>query len=138
MPAAKHVCASMLVLLGLAFATRSAGAQITQTYRSLEAWIAEANDVVLGPIAKLTRTVIVEPGGKRADGVVLPDGRVPWIPGTTRSSRANLASNTCAIAPSSSSISTAWPCTPLLRSSRARGRVCSRARFYLAIKERII
>jgi hypothetical protein len=72
MPSSKQVGGSILILLGAALAAGSSDAQTTQTYWTLEARIAQADGVVLGTIAKISRKVIVAPGDKSpwTDGVV--------------------------------------------------------------------
>ena len=55
-----------------------AQAQVTQTFTSLEALVAKAEDVVRGPIVKVARDVKVPKNGKRADGTELPDGLVEF------------------------------------------------------------
>jgi hypothetical protein len=68
----------ILTLLGVTLAAGSGDAQTTQTYWTLEARIAQADGVALGTIAKLSRKVIVAPGGKAPDGVSWPDGIVEY------------------------------------------------------------
>src|SRR4051812_37210889 len=68
------VGAILVVALGAA----GAGAQTTQTYWTLEARIARADGVVRGTISKLSRKVIVAPGGQSPDGVSWPDGIVEY------------------------------------------------------------
>jgi len=74
----KHMRVSTLILWGLALTAGTAGAQIGQTYLTLEARIAEAEGVVVGTIIKVSRKVIVPPGGKAPNGVDFPDGIVEY------------------------------------------------------------
>jgi hypothetical protein len=69
---------SILILLGVALAAGRADAQTTVTYWTLEARIGEAEGVVRGPIAKVSRKVIVPPGGQTPDGTPWPDGIVEY------------------------------------------------------------
>jgi HEAT repeat protein len=63
------------VCLGL---SNPAHAQVTQTFTSLEALVAGAEDVVRGPIVKVTRDVKVPKDGKDADGTQWPRGLVEY------------------------------------------------------------
>jgi hypothetical protein len=69
----------VLILLGLFVSAGRADAQIGRTYRSLEARIAEADGVVVGPVADISRKVIVPPGGKAPNGVTVSDGIVEYL-----------------------------------------------------------
>ena len=55
-----------------------AHAQVTQTFTSLEALVAEAEDVVRGPIVTVSRDVKIPKNGKRSDGTEWPDGLVEY------------------------------------------------------------
>ncbi len=55
-----------------------AHAQLTQTFTSLEALVAEADDVFRGPIIKLTRDVKVPKNGKLPNGTLWPSGLVEY------------------------------------------------------------
>jgi hypothetical protein len=74
----KQLQTSILTLAVLALAAGRADAQLGRTYLTLEARIAEADGVVVGPVEKVARTVIVPPGGKAPNGVVFPDGIVEY------------------------------------------------------------
>jgi hypothetical protein len=78
MSSSNYVRWIVLILMAVAFATASAEAQLGRTYRSLEARIAEADGVVVGPVEKVSRKVIVPPGGKAPNGVAFPDGIVEY------------------------------------------------------------
>ena len=72
---------SLLTFLGLVVAAGTAEAQPShKDHWSLEARIAAADAVVVGPIAKVNRKVLVPVGGRDKIGVEYPDGQFEYSP----------------------------------------------------------
>jgi len=66
---------TVLLLVGIVLSSIMAGAQpVLTTYRSIELQVAEAQFVVRGTIAKLSRTVLVPAGGYSTNTVRMPGG----------------------------------------------------------------
>jgi hypothetical protein len=71
--------ASILSLLGVALATMSASAQpISISIWTIEARVGKADHVVVGTIDKVSRKVIVVPGGPDKAGIIYPDGQFEY------------------------------------------------------------
>jgi hypothetical protein len=77
--ASKQLCASILVLLGVAIAAESARAQpVNNMIWTVEARVGQADQVIVGTIEKASRKTIVAPGGTDKIGVIWPEGRFEY------------------------------------------------------------
>jgi hypothetical protein len=79
MLSARQLRESILILLGVALAAGSASAQPSYLpLWTIEARVAQADHVVVGTIDKVSRKVIVAPGGPDKIGVIYPDGQFEY------------------------------------------------------------
>jgi uncharacterized protein (TIGR03067 family) len=79
MQSGKQVRESLLIFVGVALAAGSANAQpLWTTHWTIEARVAQADHVIVGVIEKVSRKVIVVPGGPDQIGVIYPDGQFEY------------------------------------------------------------
>jgi prevent-host-death family protein len=77
----KQIRQLFLILLGVVLAAGSAGAQPSHVHHwSLEARIAEADAVVIGPIAKVNRKVLIARGARTERGDIDVNGQYEYAP----------------------------------------------------------
>lgn len=76
---ARQVGKSLLIFVGVVLPTGSGNAQpLSITLWTIEARMAQADHVVVGVVEKVSRKVIVAPGGPDKIGVIYPDGQFEY------------------------------------------------------------